>query len=169
MSNPTRTEEDITRGLMALVAFRGNAKAASESLAKEGLLNIKPSTLAGWSHRYMGRYEELRERHRDQIEKQIVGDSYELVSLAQELERKALSRAIDRVESGQDNDPSRTAANAATVADKTTRDMLTLQSRPTSIREDRGVEDLLRSLTQMGVVRIAGMDVPQIEETGDGQ
>ena len=69
-----------------------------------------------------------------------------------EVQRAGLERAMSTLK--EDRDPSRTAANAATVADKMTSKLLALTGRPTSIREDRNLNEIMRSLVAKGIIQM---------------
>lgn len=165
MSNPTRSQEDITTGLMALVAWAGNPTAASKALKSEGKLDITPQTLNSWAkERYPEQYAELRERFSEQMERELAHEYRNAARRAVEVQLLGLEKAAEKLDQNRDQDPSRTAANAATVADKMTGKLLALTGRPTSIREDRNIEQILRSLAAKGVIQVPDADV---QETGE--
>ena len=167
MPSPNRTEADITTGLMAMIAWGGNALAASRSLKAQGKMNIAAPTLTSWAkERYPQRYQELREKYAPQLEAQLAHEFRDVAMLAVEVERLALEKAKTRLKAGDDMDPSRTAANSATVADKMSSKLLALTGRPTSIREDRSAEEIIRRLVQSGIIALpAGKE----EGNGDGE
>jgi uncharacterized protein YeaO (DUF488 family) len=146
------TEEDITRSLMAVIAWSGNVRAAHRALTAESHNCPAEGTLREWTkEKYAARYNEMREKYTDQMEASLAHDFRDAARQAVELQLLAIQKAKDKLHT--DNDPSRTAANAATVADKMTGKLLAITGRPTSIREDRNVDQLLRSLTAMGVLQ----------------
>lgn len=149
------TEDEVTTGLLALVAWAGNATAAASSLKAEGKALTSAATLRTWSRgAYAERYQELREKYAERLEGQLVAEYRDVARHAVEVQRLALDKALERLKKGEDHDPSRTAANTATVADKMTAKMLALSGRPTSIREDRNVGEILRSLAAKGVLHL---------------
>ncbi len=154
MASVTYTQQEVTESLVALVAFAGNATEAGKALRDQGKRCPSSGTLTAWAKdKYVEEYEKIRERHGDQIEKKAVHDLREIVALAHEAQRLAIAKTIENLKNDKDKDPSRTAANMATVADKMTRDSLTMQGKPTSIREDRDLEGTLRSLFASGVLK----------------
>ena len=154
------TEAEITEGLMALIAWAGNASAAARSLEAQGKMTVNPATLHAWAReKHSDRYEELRSKYAEQLEGQLVHEYRDVARLAVEVQREALDQALTRLKGGKDQDPSRTAANAATVADKMTRNTLALSGRPTSIREDRNLNEVLRSLAAKGIIDLPPEDV----------
>ena len=70
--------------------------------------------------------------------------------------------AAETLRDGKDRDPARSAANLAMVADKTLRDYSLLEGKPTVIRENRGLADVMRTLIDMGV--LIPHSQPEIEE-----
>ena len=161
------TEAEITEGLMAVIAWAGNASAAARSLKAQGKMEVSSTTLLEWMReRHAAKYEELREKYADQLEAQLIHEYRDVARLAVEVQRTGLEKAKSRLEDGKDQDPARTAANAATVADKMTRNMLSLSGRPTSIREDRNLNEVLRSLAAKGIIDLPP-DSVQEGETGE--
>lgn len=155
MSAPTRTEEDITTGLMALIAWAGNAVAAANALKAEDKLHIAPATLRNWAReRYAARYDELREKYAEQLEGQLAHDMREIAGQAIQVERLALEKAEAKLKRNGDDDPARTASHAARVAQSSVDKLLSLTGRPTSIREDRNMNEILRSLVAKGVLQL---------------
>lgn len=149
------SEQEITDCLMAVIAWAGNCSAAHRYLQAEEKRCPSVGTLADWiKGRYAIRYDELREKFRDQLETNLANEYRDTARLAVEVQRKALDRAMENLEGNNDKDPSRTAANAATVADKMTGKLLALTGRPTSIREDRNLEEILRSLAAKRVISL---------------
>lgn len=171
MSNPARTEEDVTAGLMAVIQWGGNYAEASRTLKAAGMMDIMPATLRGWvMHRYADRYRELREKHREQLEKQLADRFADLATHAAGGSWKGVDRAIELLDAGKDRDPARTAANLASVADKMTGKMLAVTGRPSAgpQLDDRTIEQRLRKLAQMGVIKIPEV-VEATSAPDDGQ
>lgn len=161
----TFTEEDVTAGLLAVIAWAGNASAAARALEAEGKLKISSGTLSNWAkHLYVDRFNELRDKYSEQLEAQLVHEYRDVARQAVEVQRLGLERAHERLEANKDQDPSRTAANASTVADKMTRNLLALSGRPTSIREDRNAEEIIRSLMAKGILAL-----PEGASSGDAR
>lgn len=153
------TEAEITECLMAVIAWAGNVKAAHRALTAEGKSVPTEATLSGWiREKHAIRYDELREKFSEQLEARLANEYRENARLALEAERLATLKAIDKLEAGKDQDPGRTAANMATVADKNTGKLLALTGRPTSIREDRNLEEILRGLVGKKILRVVGAD-----------
>lgn len=146
---------------MAMISWAGNASAASRYLAREGPCPINPSTLNHWKILYAARYDELREKYSEQMETQLANEMREIARMAVEVERLALEKAQQLLLSGDDRDPSRSAANAARVAQSSTDKLLSLTGRPSQITETRGIQEILRSLAAKGILKlpeVAGND-----------
>ena len=77
----------------------------------------------------------------------------------------AVEAARGRLESGKDEDPGRTAANLARVAQSATDKRLSLQGRPTQITETRDLGAILRSLAAKGIIQVP--DEPAQIEASD--
>jgi hypothetical protein len=172
------SHEEIETGLMAMIAWVGNASAASRYLQSEKQLTISPGTLNNWKQIHAIRYDELREKYAAQMESQIAHELRDVARLATDVQRLALQRASERLEAGEDDDPSRSAANAARVSQSNIDKLLSLTGRPTQITETRNLGEILRSLAAKGVIAIpetaetaetAGTpEVPALPEVADG-
>jgi uncharacterized protein YeaC (DUF1315 family) len=154
------TEEQTQTALMALIAWAGNAAAASRYLKSDKGIEINPATLSNWKQTHAIRYDELREKYSAQLEESLAHEFREVAMQAVQLERLAMERATEALEKNQDKDPSRSAANAARVAQSSTDKLLSLTGRPTQITESRNIGEILRSLAAKGILQIP-------EETGD--
>ena len=149
------SEAEVTECLMSVIAWAGNHAAAHRQLTAEGKRVPSASTLTNWTREtHAGRYNELREKYAQQLESQLAHEYRDVARLAVDVQRKGLEKAMEALEGNRDRDPSRTAANSATVADKMTGKLLALTGRPTSIREDRNLNEILRSLAAKGVIDI---------------
>jgi uncharacterized membrane protein YccC len=167
----TFSTEEVTTGLMGLVAWQGNAAAAARALRSEGKLEISPTTLANWAREtHFERYNELREKYAEKLEADLVNDMRDIARQAMEVQRTALDKSLTRLIGNEDHDPARTASHAARVAQSMTDKMLSLTGRPTSIREDRNLGEIMRSLAAKGVIQLPAEDVteePAALEGGD--
>jgi hypothetical protein len=161
------TQEEIDDALTALIAYAGNATAACQYLKAEGMRAPASSTLAAWSRtRYWERYEELREKVSQGRENTLANNYLDAAHAATEVAMMAVEAARGRLESGRDEDPGRTAANLARVAQSATDKRLSLQGRPTQITETRDLGAILRSLAAKGIIEIP--DEPaQLVEASD--
>lgn len=162
MSEPW-PEEHIAAGLMAMIAWAGNASAASRYLKSEKDLLISPGVLSAWKTQHAIRYDELREQYAGQMESNLAHEFRDVARLAVDVQRLALEKATARMLAGDEHDPARVAANAARVAQSNTDKLLSLTGRPTQITETRNLGEILRSLAAKGVLDL-GPEPPQIAE-----
>lgn len=161
------TEAEITRILTCVVAWCGNVSAAVRQLEEEGGEVPREATVRGWMrNQHAELYNSIREQSLAEQERDL-SDRYRGVA-AQALAGAELGvqKATRMLEADQDKDPSRTAANLATVADKTLRNNMILEGRPTSIKQDKGLPELLRSLISSGILVPSGgtQELPEAEE-----
>ena len=151
----THSEAQITEGLIAVIAWAGNCAAASRALKSEKGIVISAALLNEWIRgSHTAQYMELREKYAAQLEAQLIHEYRDVARQAVEVQRMALDRTREHLMENKDNDPSRTAANAARVAQAMTDKMLSLSGRPTSIREDRNLGEILRSLAAKGIIEL---------------
>jgi len=161
------TAEEKERGLMAMIAWAGNAAAAARMLKAEGL-DINHSTLNGWKHSNAIRYDELREKHSASMEASLAHEMRDVAALASQATRLAIQKATDKLEANREDDPARAAANLARVSQSATDKLMTLTSRPVQITETRNVGEILRSLAAKGVIQIP-VEAESVEsEPADG-
>lgn len=173
MSNPARSEEEITTCLMALVAWAGQTTPAARYLKAEKGISVKPTTLKEWmTARYADRFEKMRTEYGRQLEEKLSNDMREVAAFATEGAREAVEAARKRIRAGDEPDPARAAANLATVATKQTDKLLSLTGRPQVITESRNATEMLRGLIaefpQVFQLSAEQPDMPaQIEEGPD--
>lgn len=139
---------------MAMIAWAGNASAASRYLKSEKDILISPHVLTGWKTLHAARYDELREKYSGQLEANLAHELREVARLGVEVQRVALEKAQARLVANEEHDPSRAAANAARVTQSATDKLLSLTGRPTQITETRNLQEILRSLAARGVIEI---------------
>ena len=152
------SQEDIDRSLEALVAWAGNGEEAIRWLQENnpGDWRIPTSTtLRHWSRTtHWERFEQIREQWSTMRERSISNDMRDAAQEAVEAQRLAVVRARERLEAGRDDDPARSAANLARVAQSNVDKLLALTGRPSQITESRNAEEILRSLVAKGVLQL---------------
>ncbi len=157
------TEAETETALMAVVAWGGNAAAAQRYLAAEKDIEISVTTLCDWKRRYAIRYDEIREKYSGQLEEQLGHEFREGAMEALGVQRMAVGRARERLESGEEADPARAAANLARVAQSNVDKLMTMTSRPSKITESRNPEEIIRALVGLGVIKV-GAEAAEIPE-----
>lgn len=166
MASRPWTEPEVRRILTCMVAFSGNAKATVEHLQERDDIKRVPTAWrlinwTKWEHRDL--YNQLRDQGVEQAERELA-DRYRGVAMqAVEATELGVKVAKERLEKGDDIDPARSAANLATVADKTLRNYSLLEGKPTAIREDRTLPEAMRALIDMGVI-VPHTPAAEIEE-----
>lgn len=161
------SQEEIDTCLQALVAWSGNTSAAVrylESIAEDGQRVPTPITLLNWSRtKHWERYEQIREQWGGLREKSISNDMRDAAQEAVDAQRLAVEKAKERLEANRDDDPARSAANLARVAQSNVDKLLSLTGRPSQITESRNVNEILRSLVAKGV-----LSLPEAPDEVDG-
>jgi hypothetical protein len=149
------TEQEITRILTCVVAWSGNITAAFKQLEEDESLKQVPSrmTITGWIRgKHADLYNSIREESMEQIERDLADRYRGVAAQAIEATELGVQVATNNLRVGLDRDPARSAANLATVADKTLRGYSLLEGKPTVIRENRGLSEAMRALIDMGVL-----------------
>lgn len=148
------TEQEIVRGLNALIAFGGSPTAASKALREAFDLEVPVSTLRKWRDAtHAERYSKLQADHSAQIEEAMVRDTRDLARAAGLAERLAVEKVIEELESGNSRlDPSQAAVNMSKVKQSNIDKMLALTGRPHQIVENRNAGEIIRALESKGVL-----------------
>jgi len=151
------SQEDIDWCLQALVAWAGNSNAAHTWLEAhaEGRRVPSKGTLINWRKTlHWERYEQLREQWGSLRERAIANDMRDVAAAAVDAQMLAVERAKERLEADRDSEPARTAAALAKVGQVSVDKLLSLTGRPTTITENRNVNEILRSLVAKGVLAL---------------
>jgi hypothetical protein len=149
------TEREIRQVLACVVAWSGNVNAAVAQLREDGDLKTVPSgvTVAGWIRgRHADLYNSLREENLEHMERDLADRYRGVAAQAIEATELGVQVASEQLRAREDRDPARSAANLATVADRTLRNYSLLEGKPTVIRENRGLPEAMRALIDMGVL-----------------
>jgi hypothetical protein len=164
------TQAEIDKCLTAMIAYAGSATNAIRYLQhnEPEVRCPTPGTLINWSRTtHWERYEQLRETWAAKVEQTVANDMRDAAREAIDVERLAVQRARERLEAGRDDDPAKSAASLARVAQSNVDKLLSLTGRPSQITENRTVSELLRSLVASGALHLA--DEPeQLEAPADG-
>jgi hypothetical protein len=155
-------EHIVMQALGALAANSGNASLTARQLIEDGVIDKDPTTFAGvircWSRdKYAKQYRELQDKLAPDLEATLVHSLRNRAQQAIELQELALDKTMERLERNMDEDPSRTAANLARVAQANIDKSLAYQGRPSRITEVRDPYEVLRALA----ARVPGLiDLP---------
>ena len=161
------TQAEIDKCFTAMIAHAGSPTGAIRYLQHEEPEARVPSpgTLMNWARGvHWERYEHLRETWAAKVEQAVANDMRDAAREAVDVQRLAVQRARERLEAGRDDDPAKSAASLARVAQSNTDKLLTLTGRPSQIVDNRDTEQILRSLVAKGILKIAD-DPAQIEGT----
>jgi hypothetical protein len=146
------TEEEIVRGLNALISFGGSPAQAHRALIEAFDLEIPKETLRSWrDSTHAERYTKLQRDHGAQIEDALVRDTRDLARAAAAVERLAIEKTVDALEGGR-LDPSQVAVNMSKIKQSNIDKLLALTGRPNQIVENRSATDILRALEAKGVL-----------------
>jgi hypothetical protein len=149
------TEREVRQILTCVVAWSGNVKAAVAQLQKDSDLKTVPreGTVVGWIRgKHVDLYNSIREQSLEQMERDLADRYRGVAAQAIEATELGVQVASEQLRAREDRDPARSAANLATVADRTLRNYSLLEGKPTVIRETRGLPEAMRALIDMGVL-----------------
>jgi hypothetical protein len=146
------TAEEITTGLLAVIAWAGNHAAAERDLAERGV-HVDAHTLMGWTRTtHFAEFQRLRDEHAPQIEAQLAHQFRDVAAKAVAVQMKALERAEERLDKNLDDEPARTASFAARAGQTAVDKLMTLTNRPQQITEKRDINEVLRSLAAQKII-----------------
>lgn len=157
----TYTEDHITKGLNALLAFGGSPAAASKALKQAFALAIPAKTLQTWrDSTHADRYAALQAEFGPEIEQAIVRDTRDLARAATTVERLAIEQAYEALESGavRPEVAAQIALNMSKVKQSNLDKLLALTGRPQQITEHRSAAEIIRALRAKGVVEVAELE-----------
>lgn len=152
MARREYTAEDITSGLMAVIAWAGNHAAAARDLAERGV-TVPPQTLMDWTKTtHFVEFQRLRDEYAPQIEAQLAHQFRDVAAKSVTVQMKALEAAEKRLDAGLDEEPARTASFAARTGQTAVDKLMTLTNRPQRIVETRDIDEVLRSLAAQKII-----------------
>ena len=147
------TDQEIQRGLNALIAFGGSPTAASKAIREAFDLEVPVGTLRTWRDAtHAERYSKLQTEHAKDIEEAMVRDTRDLARAASLAERMAIEKTIESLETSTRLDPAQAAVAMSKVKTSNIDKMLALTGRPQQITENRNANELLRALEAKGVL-----------------
>lgn len=164
------SQDEIDEILTILIALAGNATGVVRELKAQGREKVPcQETIKHWTTvLHWERYEELRELHAAKVEGKLTHDMFDTTRRATEGTALAIERAVEKLEKGQDQDPGKTAANLASVAQRMTDKGLALSGRPSRITESRDAAEIVRALVARHPGVFGMPDEPaQIEGSSD--
>ena len=94
VSHSKWTEEQITRGLLAVIAWAGNCAAASRDLEENHQFVVPAATLRNWTKNlHHDQFERLREEHAPAMEAQLAAELRDSAAQAVVVQRKGMELA----------------------------------------------------------------------------
>lgn len=166
---PRHSAEEIDLALSAVVSCGGNFTAAHKLLISKDI-KVHYETLRTWVQRdYPERYWELREKFAETMEKRMIAEYRDTAIQANEAARLAITKAQERLEAGEDENPAKSAQALSVAGDRSMRAMLSLSGRPSVIHETRNVQEIVRGLVAAGVAELASGEVIEGEVEDGGE
>lgn len=164
MSEKNQVDVDLA---LATIAACPTLQAASEHLKQEYNIIVTEKTLKVYEYRYRGEFEKIRNQLAPLREQSLANDMLDVASMATQVEQVAIEHTMELLAAGKVSDPSKVARDLADVKAKSVEKRLAIQGRPTSIVENRSVEDIWKQLEKLGVMeQVTDADVveqPQLE------
>lgn len=149
------TEQEIERGLYALIAFGGAPAPAARALRDAFGLVIPSTTLKSWrDSTHAQRYCDLQDQHGKDIEDAMVRDARDIARASSAALREAIELTWDKLQNAHTiraSEAAQIAASMAKVQATNIDKLLTLTGRPQAITENRSAADIIRALEAKGV------------------
>ena len=142
--------EQITRGLVQVIACAGNASEADRRLrAEDKTWRVPLRTLQEWhTDTHAHRYRQLERDHGRELEALAIDSARRTLTLAAEVELLGLTQMREELQARKARDPSQMALNASKIKSANVDQVLKLTGRPTEVVEHRNADDLLDSLAK---------------------
>lgn len=154
MAGAAYTPEQVTKGLMAVVAHGGNVAAASEELIDDEY-QIPAARLREWkTTTHTEQYRQLQDRAARELEDEAVETARGIIKRAGELEQAVLDRLEDKIQSMDGRELALAAKQLSDVKSKNVEKVLQLTGRGGERESGEDFASLLRGLSQLGLVRL---------------
>src|ERR1035437_5816567 len=99
------SEEEITEGLRAMIAWAGNASSASRYLKSQKQIELPAVTLNGCKTSLAISYDEVGGKYSGQVEAALAHELRDSAMPATQLTQLAKLKATEQIESGEEQDP----------------------------------------------------------------
>lgn len=146
----TYSQEEITRGLLAVAFWSGNTRKASDFLGEDGL-EIPAKTLWNWSNKqHVEEYEQVRTKVLPKVREKAAEEHMALAEIQMEVAAEATEALRGKVDQIKPRDLSTTVRNMSTAAAIETDKAQLLGGQPT-VRIQRDLTEVLRDLQARGL------------------
>lgn len=153
------TQEQITEGLLAVIAAAGNA---AEGERQTG---VPAATLRGWrNEQYADLYRRLEEQYGRQIEEEIVARARENANAAAQAVQEGIAATVDEIRSGKCRDVAKATELLAKTMSVSVDRVLSLTGRPVN-PEGTSAKDILALISTMqaaGVLRVVDSTAEEV-------
>lgn len=158
--SPRYTPEEIERGLHAVALAGGNASRAHDELKAQGLA-VSRQTLHKWATElHADRYEHVRLEVLPRIYGKIAQETEDLTRRYAKAEHKTLDRYEEELPNLKAGEVASALRNLATSRGISTDKANVLRDRPTAIVEHKSASEILRRLTEIGVIDGTAEELP---------
>lgn len=113
---------------------------------------------------YFEPYQKRREELAPRLEAKLADDMLEAAQRATDVEAFCIEKVQEQLERGEVKDPARVARDLSQVRTQAIDKRLALQGRPTEIKRNRSVDDLVNALVGMKVAQRVDAESTAIEE-----
>lgn len=148
------TDEEVERGIFALVMASGNTRRASRTLAARGL-RVPHQTLHDWRHHtHPERYERMQRQTYPAIQARMAEQMEELLQAQIDLEWKLVEKLDSEVDDLRPGEAAGALRNIAVTKAINVDKSSLLRGAPTEIVEHHDVAAIIEKLKRLGVVRV---------------
>jgi hypothetical protein len=155
------TEQDIERGLMAIVMAGGNTAEAAR------LVGRHRTTLEDWRDKYAVRYMEIRREKGPALEAMVIESLRGTMVEIERVKLKALARLEEKIDADEVKDYSAAMKNLALTQGIAGTKVMELTGRPTAIIEHRSTKELMARLAAIGAIDSTAEEEPANMEASD--
>jgi hypothetical protein len=152
-----RDPEEIDAAITMLVLCNGNAEEASRRL-KEAGHSLSQDSIRRLPSLHLELYQQRRRELAPQIEEQLAAELLDNAAEASRATKQAIAKTVQGLENDTVEDTARAARELSQVMTQAIDKRLAIQGRPTQITEVRDVAEILRALSEKGIVTIIEAD-----------
>jgi hypothetical protein len=147
----------VEAGLQALVLAGGSSRKASR------VCGVPFQTLENWKTLHRARIEVIRRERGPELERMAIEGFRAFIVAAEEVKVQALEVVRGELEAGTCKDPARAMQSIAITQGIATQRMLELDGRPSGVKPERSLGELLGQLKQLGAIAQGSVDGSAVE------
>ena len=148
---------EIEPALQALVTCGGSTRRATD------LCGVPRSTLESWKTLHRERIETIRRERGPELERQVIEGYRAFMIAAEAVKVQALEATQKQLEKGECRDPAKAMQAIAITQGIATQRMLELDGRPSGVKPERSLSELLEAVRKLNAIAAGSVDGSAVE------